>query len=82
MGKSIAVVAANDKSDKKKPISHSFGAGLHVVVFSSSDTAYNISVTWLWLLGLLVYSCIHLHKQFFLFLTTFVLVFVLEINYI
>ena len=82
MGKSIAVAAANDKSDKKKPISRSSGVGLHVVVFSSSDTAFNISVTSLWLLGLLVYSCIHLHKQFFLFLTTFVLVFVLEINYI
>ena len=82
MRKSTVVAAANDKSNKKRPISRSFGAGLHVVVFSSSDTAFNISVTWLWLLGLLVYSCIHLHKQFFLFLTTFVLVFVLEINYI
>ena len=82
MGKSTAVAAANDKSDKKNPISCSSGASLHVVVFSSIDTAFNIFVTWLWLLGILVYSCIHLYKQFFLFLTTFVLVFVLEINYI
>ena len=67
MGKSTAAAAANDKSDKKRATSRSSCVGLHVVVFSSIDTAFNIYVTWLWLLGLLVYSCIHLHNNCFCF---------------